>query len=97
MQSQMKRPWTLFHTQIDATQPGKGAVASIGHPTVDSLTLRPWSAVLLLWGPAMLGEGQSIAVAQQRIALPFGDWLRRSSADSSAFATTAVLRTGAIV
>jgi hypothetical protein len=45
----------------------------------------------------MLGEGQSIAVAQERIALPFGDWLRRSSADSSAFATTAVLRTGAIV
>jgi len=45
----------------------------------------------------MLGEGQTIAVAQERIALPFGDWLRRSSADSSAFATTAVLGTGAIV
>jgi len=52
----------------------------------------------LALGAAMLGGGQTTsAVAQQRIALPFGDWLRRSSADSSAFAATAVLRTGTIV
>jgi hypothetical protein len=93
-----RRRWTLFHTQMNAMHQERGC--GIDWTSRDSWYLNVEAAeleTLLPWGGHAGWRANHFGRWPKKDSSTIWDWLRRSSADSSVFATTAVLRTGAIV